>query len=84
MNSLWRSLLAATAALAGFAALAGNFPRNPIHLIATSEYGESLESRVTEKETLPIEGYMKSGPKELRLRSEMVNVSGAHFDCCRT
>lgn len=53
-------------------------------IIATSEYGEFLESHDTEREALPLYGYVKPGPKELRMLGEMVKISGTRFDCCRT
>lgn len=49
-------------------------------VVAMPEYAKFLESRGVEKETLPADVYVKSGPDELRRWGEMVKISGAKFD----
>jgi len=49
-------------------------------ITATPEYAKFLAQRGLDKEPIPLEEYLKSGPEQLRRWTEMVRLSGAKLD----
>jgi tripartite-type tricarboxylate transporter receptor subunit TctC len=49
-------------------------------ITATPEYAKFLAQRGLDKEPIPLDEYLKSGPEQLRRWTEMVRLSGAKLD----
>jgi tripartite-type tricarboxylate transporter receptor subunit TctC len=48
-----------------------------VRITATPEYAKFLEQRGLDKEPIPFDEYVRSGPEQLRQWTEMVRISGA-------